>query len=361
MSTGTEKIRLEPSTGDRLHRGQEAPGLPWTVTKVFVFLGVIFLAWQGWTMAAWLADNPHMVRPHENSPTWWAPHVLEALVWLLCLPVIIYLVRGCIKQRKVFTFDVMFCLAAGTMFWGTVGVNFFRPFLQVNSNFINLNTSVGHMPFVVNPDGGRCPDPIFWTIPCFAFLLLGVALAANRWLIPPLRRRNPDISDAKLLLVLAGCGLIFGLSLEVPAIALGWWNYPGVPSGLALPLGEGKGYPLVGIVGDMAFFSLPAMLWILRDHRGDTYFERAVRHLPQRAKSITIFLALYGFMQVMLWVVTIPSLAQSFYLNHVPAAPTYLVNDACNTPGIVGTRYGPCPGSPGFRAPERHSLPGTSP
>ena len=39
--------------------------------------------------------------------------------------------------------------------------------------------------------------------------------------------------------------------------------------------------------------------------------------------------------------------------------PSYVVNDVCDAPGITGTRYGPCPGSPGFRMPTRLTgLPG---
>jgi hypothetical protein len=51
----------------------------------------------------------------------------------------------------------------------------------------------------------------------------------------------------------------------------------------------------------------------------------------------------------------------AFYQGHWQETPSHLVNDVCNAPGITGTRYGTCPGDPGFRMPGRHSLPGRSP
>jgi len=39
--------------------------------------------------------------------------------------------------------------------------------------------------------------------------------------------------------------------------------------------------------------------------------------------------------------------------------PRELVNDMCDVGQTTGTRYGPCPGTPGFRMPV--SLPGPAP
>jgi hypothetical protein len=35
--------------------------------------------------------------------------------------------------------------------------------------------------------------------------------------------------------------------------------------------------------------------------------------------------------------------------------PAYVVNGVCDAPGFRGTRYGPCPGSPGYRMPMRET------
>ena len=75
-----------------------------------------------------------------------------------------------------------------------------------------------------------------------------------------------------------------------------------------------------------------------------------------------IFLALYAVMQFIVWIpASVPDFAYGPYQSAWPKIPAYLLNDVCNAPGVTGTRYGTCPGDPGFRLPGRHSLPGHSP
>ena len=87
-------------------------------------------------------------------------------------------------------------------------------------------------------------------------------------------------------------------------------------------------------------------------------------HSKRRATAISL-LATYSVFQLTSWIIA--SVPLMMYGPYEPVEawekmPRYLVNDVCDAPpGVQGTRYGPCPGSPDWRIPTRHSLPGDSP
>jgi hypothetical protein len=111
------------------------------------------------------------------------------------------------------------------------------------------------------------------------------------------------------------------------------------------------------------FFGTVSSVYVFRDDKGHTLVERGLeRHSPRMAKAITM-MALYTCFQFAIWIPGgVPSTIMSFYQDGWAKMPAHLVNDVCDVPGVAsGTRYGPCPGSPGFRMPVRHSLPGRSP
>jgi hypothetical protein len=63
---------------------------------------------------------------------------------------------------------------------------------------------------------------------------------------------------------------------------------------------------------------------------------------------------LYGALQL---ITIVPGnwfvIATGPYEEPWPKLPRDLVGNICDAPGITGTAYGPCPGSPGFRMPGR--------
>jgi hypothetical protein len=108
--------------------------------------------------------------------------------------------------------------------------------------------------------------------------------------------------------------------------------------------------------------SLPSALRIFTDDRGRTLVERGLDGVPARTRSAITMLAVYGFFQLVMWLGAIaPTWPVGLYATPMPKLPAHIVNDICDAPGITGTRYGACPGSPGYRMPGRHSRPGRSP
>lgn len=110
------------------------------------------------------------------------------------------------------------------------------------------------------------------------------------------------------------------------------------------------------------FFRCAAALYTFRNDKGETLVERGLEgHTPRRQRTITM-LALYAAGPV-------HDLGPLDHARHGPLVfqggwpklPAHLANHLCDAPGIEGTCYGPCPGSPGFRMPVPYSLPGRSP
>ncbi len=339
-----------------------APSKPrWSWPHYLALAAIPILIWNGWTVVAWLLDNPHQVTEFRTpgSANWIAAHVLEALFGVMGVAVLVYVIRGCIRAREI-TFDALFCLAAATLSWADLGVNFFQPTYLASSNFVNLNNMCGHMPLVVNPDCGRAPDPILinWLLGTFGFL--AIAIGAER-LIVRVRNRWPAVSTLRLIFFLLGVGLLIDLILEPVSIALGLWTYAS-PSALSLGLGNGYRYAFPEAIAAPLVFALPAAIRIFRDDRGLTFVERGTHHLSPGKRRVVTFLALYTALQFICWIPgSVPIMMYGPYETPWPKLPAHLVNDVCDAPGIAGTRYGACPGAPDYRMPGRHSLPGKSP
>jgi hypothetical protein len=333
----------------------------WAWPQYLALAGIPILVLNAWTVIAWLLDGPAPVTKFRapSSANWYIAHTIEALCVLGSAGVVVYLVRGCRRSGRILTFDVMFCLVGATLFWADFGLNGFQPVLVASSNFVNLNNTCGHMPFIVNPDCGRAPDPILFFFLMEAFLFLpcvkGVSALAGR-----LRRGRPTMSTARLFGVVIGIAAVLSLG-ETILVALDIWSYTG-PRAMSIGLGHGGQYNLFVWFQTSAFFGLISALYFFRNDKGQTVVERGLeRYTPRRRNSVTL-LALYATVQFVAWVPgSVPLATVSFFQDGWAKMPRYLVNDVCDAPGVEGTRYGPCPGSPGYRMPGRHSLPGTSP
>jgi hypothetical protein len=334
----------------------------WSWPHYLALIGAPVLVLQVWTIVAWIADDAHQVTQFRtpHSVSWWAARAYEGVGILIFVGVGQQVLRQCLREKRL-TFDGMFLLTGMTMFWSDLGINAFGPAYLMSSNFVNLNNPLGHLPGMVNPDIGRAPDPLLFTIPLeSAGVLLGAWLIG--WLAGRLRARNPELSTPKLLLRLFGIGLLLDLVLEVPIVALGLWTYP-APSWSAIPLGShGSLYPAFEWLSGGMVFLFAGALRLFRNDRGQTIVERGLDHLPRTRAGAISLLATYACIQLIAWgPPTWIDLAYVPYETQWHQTPQYLLNDACDAPGVTGTRFGPCPGSPGYRMPGRGSLPGPNP
>jgi hypothetical protein len=334
----------------------------WSLPHYLALLGVPVLVWNVWTVVAWLVAGPHAItryRPPGHPVDWYGARAFEGIAILVALVLVAHVVRGCRRGRALLTFDLLFVTAAATQFWGDAGVNFMAPTITISSEWVNVNAACGHMPLVVNPDCGRTPDPILFLVLLETFVPLGCAIVFGR-LVQRLRVRRPLLSTAQLVGIVIACGFALALLEPIVIIPLHLWNYPGTPP--AIGLGGGFRYPVWEIACFGLWFGVLASVRIFRDDRGRTIVERGLEmHRPGLQRGIT-WLALYTIFQIAIWgFASMPYWVIGLRQHQWPRQPTQLVNGMCDAPGVSGTRYGPCPGSPGFRMPVPGSLPGSSP
>ncbi len=336
----------------------------WTWPHYLALVGTPILLLEAWTVGSWLIAGPHQItefRSLGHPLEWWGARGFELFAILLSIFVISRLIRGIREQGRFFTFDVIFCIACATLFWANAGNNVFAPMFTISSAFVNLNDTCGFNPLVVNPDCGQFANPIIFLGLFEVFGLLGCAMllgsVANR-----IRARNPGISNAKIFFAtcLGGCVLVLGEPLTLLPLHL--WSFPGAPWSVEIG-GEAFSYPLfpeVLVFG--LWIGIISAVRIFKDDQGRTFVERGLeRHGPGARTAITL-LAMYALVQLATWgPSTAPMWILGFNQHAWPAMPAHIQNGLCDTPGGTPTRYGPCPGTPGFKMPIRGSLPGESP
>ncbi len=339
------------------------PSRRWSWGQYLALLGVPFALWSGWTLVAWLRAGPTQITQYRDrgSASWYAAHTLEGIVLAVSLLVIVHLVRDCRRQRRLLTFDVMFCLCGLPLFWADALTNAIVPMWLPSSNFVNLNYALGHMPFVVNPDAGRMPDPILFTIPLLTCCLLAMAMAFGS-VVAWMRRRWPRLSNAQLLgiVLLIGCSIDIVIEVAV-ALPLHLWSWA-APKALTIHVGRTGRIPLFEIIGAGTYFGLVMAVRIFKDDRGRSLPERGLEHYSARVRKGVTFMALFGAFQFLVVVFGNAPVILSPFVTVTSNLPAHVLNGVCDAPGYHGTRYGPCPGTPGFRMPGRTTkLPGRAP
>jgi hypothetical protein len=345
----------------RVRHPTEASAKRWRLPHYLAVLALPLMVNQAWTLCSWLADGPHQVTEYRerDSVSWYAAHTLEAAVCFGSIFVIAHLVRGCRREGRILTFDVMWCICWGTSFYLNYSVSFIQPVFSISSNFVNLNNPCGHMPLVVNPDCGRAVDaPLFWwPVEAFMFLVIAKWMAKQ---IGRLRQRQPHLSTGQVLGYLIGFSMALAL-LELVPLALGLWAYGG-PRWMSLDIGPGAQFNLFIWVETALTLAAMGAVFTFRDDNGLHITERHLKRHTARVRTTISFLAMYSTVNlIFLGPGTLPMATVSYFQDGWPKLPAHLVNGICDAPGFAGTRYGPCPGSPGWRAPVRHSLPGESP
>ncbi len=330
-------------------------GRRWSWPHFLALIAVPLLVLEVWTVSAWLLDGPTQITEYRDpdSASWYLARFFEASVIIISLVVLAIVIRDCRRRRQVLTFDVMFILVGATLFWADSFIDFYVPMWFPSSNWVNLNYVLGHMPFMANPDIGRLPDPLLFTWFLETFCFLGAAMAFGR-AVTWARSRWPRLSNRQIFVLIVLCGSVMEIVLEICLmLPLRLWTYA-APEALTLDFGGGARLPVLVIAANALYFGSLVAIRIFKDDRGQTIVERGLDgYSPQVRKAISL-LALYGLMQSSIIIIGNAPVVLTPYVT-VHQAPDHIINRRCDAPGVEGTRYGPCPGSPGFRMPGRTS------
>lgn len=337
--------------GSVTHQAHPASRLRrWPISYYFAALGAVFLFFEAWTLAAWLADGPKPVTKFQDlaSTDASAARVFEILAVLFAIGMAIYVVRQCIRERRL-TFDAMFCIMGCLLYWVDPFANWLQPVFYYSSNWVNLKSWCSYAPFVVNPDCSRLPEPVLFLGCLYTFGFLGFVMALNKGM-GLLKRRRPDISAVKLIGITFIGGMVIDFLLEGPMVAFKLWFYPGWPLSFT---GEQTRYPFFELVIASILWTGIAAVRYFKNDRGETLAERGMDRSRPGTKAIVTILALIGMSQGLAVVSNTILITHGPFMQQYPAMPAWLVNDMCNAPGVTGTRYGPCPGDAHYLAPLR--------
>lgn len=340
--------------------GPDSSVQEWELPHYFVVVGVAFIVYQSIGWVGWLADGPEQLVKYRdpNTISYVLCRVFEFLAIVTAITVGYPVIRACIRERTL-TFDAMFCLACVSLYWQDPLANFFQPLFLWSQNWVNLNDWVGYLPFSPNPDAGRSPEPIIMDGLNYLAAWLGFAIIINS-AMDAWKKRFPRARAFDLVLLAFVIGSICDLVLEAPMYYFDLWQFPGSPD-IGIWADTGHKFPAYEIVSGAIMFSLVASIRYFKDENGLTLLERGLeRHTPGVRKFITtlamvgLFNAAYLADNSVYWFLGTHS---GVYKD----MPAHIVAGHCDAPGTTGTRYGPCPGSEGYKMPMLGSLPGEVP
>jgi hypothetical protein len=324
---------------------------------LFALAVLIYETW-GWT-SYWLSGPVQITKYRDTSDiSWYVACIYEALSVCTLVGVGGWVLRKVLRERRL-GIEAMFCIAGFFTYWNDPMSNFVQPLFFNSSNWINLNEWTGNFPLVRNPDAGRMPEPVLFGLPLYLTGFLAFALILS-YLLRRIRNRWPGLGWFQLILCAVGLGVLIDVALEVPMYLVGLWAYPGQPS-LGLFAGTGHRYPVTEALAGGLFFGVLTAMIFFRDDRGRTVMEQGLDHLNTRRRTALTLLALIGVFNLAYgidnawWVAW--GLDSTAYHHMAPST----VAGMCDAPGISHTRYGACPGSPGYRLPLPGDLRGPKP
>lgn len=319
-------------------------------------IGALFLAWEASTIIPWLADGPSQLTQFRDPDlgTINRFRIAEAIMIVISIAVLVYLVRSCVRERRL-VFDAQFCIAGALLFWLDPMVNFYLPVVTWSSNFVNLQNWCGQAPGVVNPDCSSQPEPMIFLGLLYTFGMLVFAVLVGSFM-RLVKARRPGISLPRLLGATFVAAVALDIAFEGPMVLMRFWSHVGAgPDALSI-FGDGQPkfpIPIILVMG--LWFTFFAALRFFKDDNGETVVERGLSRIPRPRRTLITLLALVGIFQGATLAADAGWMALGPYADPYPRAPAHIVNDLCDAPGFASdTRYGPCPGSEGFRAPIRN-------
>jgi hypothetical protein len=236
----------------------------------------------------------------------------------------------------------MLMLGMFSIWWQDPLYNYFRPGFFYNSNLINLESWVEHIPGVVAPYQNLQPEPVLWGFSVYLAIMF-VQVMFMCWVMRRLRVRWPRLRGFHLFWILSALGFAMDAAIEIPMIRTRIYAYPAGWHGLALWGGTPFQLPILHFAEGAMFFAACAACRFFVDDDGLTVVERGALSIRSpRRRTWARALAIAGFVNVI-------SLAYAplvqLQILHTDSFPSGFEQSQTN--GVCGNQgqpYGPCPG-----------------
>jgi hypothetical protein len=331
----------------------------WRLPHYLALMGIVFIVYQTIGWVGWLADGPVQLVKYRDthSQSWQVCRILETITVLVTLIMGYVVIRRCVRERTI-TFDALFCIACTSLYWQDPMANLFQPLFLWSENFTNLNDWMGYLPFNPNPDAGRTPEPILNDGLNYVSAWLMFSMFIN-WAMRSWKQRFPGAKKVHLFGLAFVLGALCDIALEWPYYKYEVWEFPGSPD-FGIWGGTSHKFPFFEFISGAIMFSLVASVRYFRDDRGQSIVERNLDGYSPGVKKLIALGAMIGLFNIgyladnsIYWFLGTFSAPYKYM-------PAHIVGGSCDAPGWSGTRYGPCPGSPGYRMPliGTHSLQG---
>ncbi len=331
------------------------------VAHVLAAWGVILLSAQIYTWVGFFSHGPVSVKPEGpfDPLAYWGAKFFEAQALTMLVVVLTIVARQCLREGRL-TFDAQFCIAGALTYWCDPIVNFFQPIFFNTAYYVNVRDWTGFLPFIVNPDAGRVLEPYVGYFATYTVGFLTYAMLLNsimRWV----EDRNPNVSIFSLFAVAFVAGALLEIIVEIIWLRLHLISYPGAPDFLAIYVGDLKMPWIEWFTGGLVFGTFSCVRYYVNE-RGQRITERGLDHLPKRLRVFVSTLAMMAILNSLMITASLMDAVVGLYSAPYRPQPAHLIVGACDYPGgPVGTRYGPCPGSPGYKMPLIGSLEGPNP
>jgi uncharacterized protein DUF5135 len=317
--------------------------------------GMVLLGFQIFVLARWfLGPNFASTDPGPEPLPAWKSLVFTALQIAVPAAAVVLLYLWVIRpwrRHGHLTTDAMIALAASTVFFWDMVMNYTSVTLFYNSHLINRGAwANGAWPTWTSPHANKLPEPLLIVPPAYTALVFSQVIVIL-WLLRKIKARWPGVGVIGVVAT-----IVVGLTLtdtlvEGLVLRTGVYAYPGGIRAITLFAGQTYQIPLSETVlfGGFALGAIAGLSYF-RDDRGQTVVERGISTLKLgfKGRQVIKFFAIYG--AIHLGFVVLYMLPQQWFGTHsdpFPANyPSYMVNDMCAS----GADGHTCPG-PGVPMP----------
>jgi Spirocyclase AveC-like len=321
---------------------QQPTGARSKVIYYWAAFGLFMVIAQIWIFGTWLADGPEEITRFRTpgSSSWWWAQVIQVAFVVITIGATFVVGRRCLRERR-FTTEAMVMIGSLSIWWQDPFYNYFRPGFFYNSNMINRESWIVHVPGVVAPYQNLQPEPLVWGF-CTYFAVMAVQIFLMVWIMRKMRARWPRLKSFLLFCIVAFLGLVMDAMFEIPMIHTRIYAYPAAFKDVSIWGGTVYQLPWLHFFSGAIYFAGCAALLVFKDDRGLTVVERgaaAIRSPKYRVAAQQ--LAIIAFVNVVS-LAYIP-LVQWQILHADPFPKGFLSEQVNGVCGDQGQPYGPCP------------------
>lgn len=333
-----------------------ASNLNWS--SLWAGIGVVWLLIIGYSWTMWIVSGQATPTPAVGAEPWRVLtfRILEVLVVLSAIAMLYFTVY--LPKRKTGKISIpgLVVLACATMWYQDPLLNYIAPYGVLSSIFTNWGSWSAFFPGATAPNINLMPEPFPFQFCLYLSAMPGLIFVVL-WVMRKWKERDPSAGVLKLYGAgfLAGC--VVDLILELPAVYLQVWAYPGAIRWMSLWPGAAHQFPIYEAPMLGIAFAAWASVMFFKNDRGEMFCERGVDRLQigPRTRTLVRYLAIVGMFQT-LYLVTynIPTWLVTLHQSAWPDSfPAHLTNRICGPGSEVMC---PGPGVPYFRGKDGYVI-----